>query len=452
MALTRKLSRVSLVAMLAGMVSAEVIAADGDLDPTFGIGGRVTTSLGFPAQAGTGIALYPDGRIVVGGFTFDNTANIDFAVVRYTANGLLDSTFGAGGTTVTDFFGQYDLPNAIAIQADGKIVLAGSTDAFPNNGYALARYDANGSLDPTFDGDGRVFGPLGGIAYAVAIQPDGKIVAAGTALVRYNPDGSLDSTFGAGGKVVFGPGMGVFAVAVQPDGKIIVAGSISQDNRPTGDDWLLLRYFPDGTPDPSFGASGVVTTDFFQSGDRASALALQPDGKIVAAGYAAEPGGDEGPSFAVARYEIDGRLDNSFDGDGRRARNLAGFSEDVFDVAIQRDGKIVVGGIAANPDFSYDFALLRLNPDGSDDPTFGALGLVRTDFFGGSDGLRGLAIQPNGRIVAAGSASQGALFALAGYLGAPGEAPPAVPTLSFPMLALLGVALAGIGFLASRRL
>ena len=194
-----------------------------------------------------------------------------------------------------------------------------------------------------------------------------------------------------------------------------------------------------------------MTTDFFQSGDRASALALQPDGRIVAAGYAAQAG-NEGPSFGVARYEIDGRLDNSFDGDGRRVRDLLGFSEDVFDVVIQRDDKVLVGGVAANPDFSYDFALVRFNADGTDDPTFGSLGVVRTDFFGEGDGLRGLAIQPNGRIVAAGSASQGALFALAGYVGAPGEPAPDVPTLSVPMIALLGVALAGIGFLVSRRI
>ena len=416
---TPGLSRSVLLAL--SLLPGPALAADGDLDPTFGKGGKVFTSFGYPAQGGTAMALDSDERIVVAGFTFDNTANIDFAVARYLPGGLLDPTFGSGGFVATDFFGGGDLARGVAIQSDGRIVVGGAT----SQGSALVRYNVDGTLDESFDGDGKVT-TSAGIIHAVAIQPDGRIVAAGTTLTRYNSDGSLDQGFGVGGVVpmsVFSEGTGALAVALQPDGKVVVAGAISQTGRPTADDWLLARFEPDGDPDSTFGSKGVLTTDFFGRGDAARTLLIRPDGRIVAAGTAGHPSAP-GAVFAVARYLENGTLDPTFDGDGRQTSDLDGFDEVAFSVAAQSDGKIVLGGYAANPDFTLDFALVRYNANGSEDPTFGNLGRVRTDFFGGGDGASAIAVQADDKIVAAGSASGGHFFALVRYLGSRGVAVP----------------------------
>lgn len=427
--------RVVAALSIAGILATPAFAADGDLDPTFGKGGKVVTNLGYPAQAGTAMALYPDGRIVVAGFTFDNTANIDFAVARYLPDGSLDPTFGSGGFVATDFFGGEDLPRGVAIQPDLRIVVAGSATQGFNRDFALARYNVDGTLDSSFDGDGKLttdfFGPSGNgdIASAVAIQPDEKIVIAGSALVRYSASGALDTTFGAGGFVgttVFGEGFGALALALQPDRKIVVAGAFAQTGSPTSDDWLLARYDSEGKPDATFGSAGSVKTDFFGKGDSARALLLRPDGRIVAAGTAGHPSAP-GAVFAVARYLEDGTLDPTFDGDGRQTSDLDGFDEVAFSVAAQSDGKIVLGGYSANPDFTLDFALVRYNANGSEDTSFGSLGRVRTDFFGGSDGASSIAVQPDDKIVAAGSADFGGFFALARYLGVPAVAEKSCP-------------------------
>jgi uncharacterized delta-60 repeat protein len=417
------------------LFTSPAFAADGDLDPNFGKGGKVFTSFGYPAQAGTAMALDPDGRIVVAGFTFDNTANVDFGVARYLPDGSIDTTFGSGGFVATDFFGGEDLPRGVAIQPDGRIVVAGSATQGSNLDFALARYNADGTLDSSFDGDGRLttdfFGPSGSgdIASAVSIQPDGNIVIAGSALVRYTPSGALDTTFGAGGFVsttVFGEGFGAFALALQSDRKIVVVGAFAQTGSPTSDDWLLARFDSDGKPDVTFGSAGSVKTDFFGRGDAARALLLRPDGKIVVAGTAGHPSAP-GAVFAVARYLENGLLDLTFDGDGRQTSDFDGFDEVAFSVAAQSDGKLVLGGYAANPDFTLDFALVRYNANGSEDTSFGNLGRVRTDFFGGSDGASAIAVQADDKIVAAGSASFGGFFALARYLGGPAPVAPSCP-------------------------
>jgi uncharacterized delta-60 repeat protein len=427
--------------ILAGCVLSQTLrAADGDLDPSFGVGGKVVTSLGYPAQSGTAMALDPNGRIVVTGWTFDNSANLDFGTVRYDPDGSLDPSFGTAGAVVTEFFGFTDIANAVAIQGDGKIVVGGSaaTNSFfgQNIDFAIARYNTDGSLDTSFGGDGKVttdiFGPTGNgdIIYAIAVQPDGKIVAAGTSVVRYNADGTLDQTFGAGGIVetsVFGEGTGAVTLALQPNGKILIAGAFAQTGSPTYDDWLLARFDPDGVPDASFGSKGFVKTDFFGRGDVARRLAVLPDGRIVAGGSAGDPAGPGG-IFAVARYLADGTLDVTFGGDGRSTTDFPGFDEVAFGLAVQPDGKVLLAGTAANPDFTLDFALARYDANGVEDSTFGDMGIVRTDFFGGSDGARAVAVQSDGKILAAGGASFGGFFAVARYSSTSGPpAPPACP-------------------------
>ncbi len=412
------------LALLIALVSVPARAADGDLDPAFGVGGKVVTSFDVPAASATSVALQPDGKIVAAGFLFDETANLDFAVARYEADGSLDATFDLDGKARTDFFGLDDIANAVALQPDGKIVLAGTARVGFDLSIALARYNASGSLDTGFGVGGKaIVAGFTGIAYGVAIQPDGKILVAGShfAAVRFNPDGSLDAGFGKGGKVVV-EGFGANALTLQPDGKIVVVGVINTASG-TGDDFAVLRFDSDGSPDKSFGSGGVVATDFFGHGDLARAVALQPDGRIVVGGGAADSAGSH---FAVARYNTDGSLDTSFGGDGRQTTDLSGFDELVFGVAVQSDGRIVAAGFAFGASL-YDFALVRYTAEGAEDTTFGTSGRITTDFFGRSDGVRGVVLQPDGRIVAAGSAQDATTgyFALAGYQVAP--PPPTCP-------------------------
>jgi len=330
--------------------------------------------------------------------------------------GDLDQSFGTGGKVTTDF-DSFEQANALAIQADGKLVAAGNAQdpvTFRSVFFALARYNPNGTLDSSFGKSGKILADFGvpgdARAWALAIQADGKLVVAGGAggdfaLARYNPDGSPDSSFGTSGKVTtdFGVQDTARALTIQADGKLIVFGSTNTAGRV---DFALARYNPDGSPDSSFGVEGKVTTDFIGGRDEASALAIQIDGKLVAAGSATDPLTGI-PKFALARYNADGSLDSSFGVGGKVTTDFGGISV-ASSLAIQGDGKLVVAGQA----FFLSFALARYNADGSLDSSFGVGGKVTTDF-GGSGQALALAIQADGKLVVAGGA--GGDFALARY-------------------------------------
>src|SRR5581483_7806589 len=290
--------------------------------------------------------------------------------------------------------GSDDGARAVAIQSDGKIVVIGFSDANRDFDFALARYNPDGSLDTSFGGDGKVLTDFGGSddeAFGVAIQADGKIVVAGFsdvngdfdfAIVRYNPDGSLDNTFGSGGKITtdFGGGSddGAFALSIQTDGRIVASGFSIPGVGKTAD-FAIARYNPDGSLDTTFGNGGGVLTDFNNHSDDVSfAIAIQTDGKIVAAGFS-DTGSGSATDFAIARYNTDGSPDTTFDNDGKVITDFGGDDDEANGVAIQSDGKIVAAGFSdANGDF--DFALARYNPDGSLDTSFGGDGEVLTDF------------------------------------------------------------------------
>src|SRR5437867_3072786 len=314
-------------------------AAGGDLDPTFGTGGQVTTDFSRSTDIANAVALQPDGKLVVVGQTYKHNdyTGEDFAVARYNTDGTLDSTVGTRGKVRTDFPGLAAVPSSVVIQSDGKIVVAGG--AFPLftflGDFKVVRYNPNGSLDTSF-GDGGIVTttfPEGSYAFALALQSDGKIIAAGTvfvdfnpgdmsdtdfALARYNPDGSLDTTFGNGGTVTtdfFGTEDDVFSVLIQLDGKIVAVGSANDPAKFY--DFAPVRYLTNGTIDTTFGVGGKVSTDFGDRGfDRAHSAALQADGKIVAAGFATSVDGIR-ENFAVARYTSSGVLDTTFSSDGR---------------------------------------------------------------------------------------------------------------------------------------
>jgi uncharacterized delta-60 repeat protein len=419
-------------------------AVDGDLDPTFGTGGMVTTDLGRSTDIANAVAVQADGKLVVVGQTYKNNdyTGEDFVVTRYNTDGTLDNTFGSRGKVRTDFPGLAAVPSSVVIQPDGKIVVAGG--AFPLftflGNFEVVRYNPNGSLDTSFGSGGIVTTtfPEGSYAFAVALQPDGKIIAGGTvfvdfnpgdmsdtdfALARYNADGSLDTTFGTGGTVstdFFGNEDDAFSVLIQPDGKIVAVGSA---NDPASFyDFAAVRYLANGAVDSTFGTGGKVSTDFGdQNFDQARSAALQTDGKIVAAGFAISQNGLT-QNFAVARYTSNGVLDTTFSRDGKTQIDFGDCCQSANRVLLQSDGKIITVGYANTEDSDSDFLLARLSPRGSLDTTFGIGGKVRTSFGDLNGGANGAALQSDGKIVAVGFqatfSNQWTNFALARYLNA----------------------------------
>jgi uncharacterized delta-60 repeat protein len=384
----------------AAVLAGALPAARGDLDPTFGSGGKVTTDFG-GSESAEAVAVQRDKRVVVAGGRLDRGPS-DFVLARYTASGKLDSSFDGDGKVETDFAGRHDWASDVEVQVDGKIVAAGSSSQGGGRDIALARYNRNGSLDPTFSEGGKVlttFQPsnIAG-ASAVLLQPDGKIVAGGHAggrfasafaLARYLPDGVLDPSFGSGGRVSTAiPGRDndrVFALAAQADRKVVAAGGSFEGPS----DVVLARYNEDGSLDPSFGGDGIVVASFRPVDMVPLDVFVRRDGRLLAGGY----GG-------VTRFATDGSLDRSF-GDGGRADSgdVSGSS-----VTIQPDGKILVTGTVLTGGVPPgDFGVARLTADGRLDTTYGRGGSVVTGFSRGSDdqALDGV-LQPNGRLVVSG--------------------------------------------------
>jgi uncharacterized delta-60 repeat protein len=311
---------------LAERFAAARLLPDGHLDPNFGSGGATRTNFGSSDNSlVSDLAIQKDGKIIVAG----NLGNSDFALARYNSDGSLDATFGSAGKVTTDF-GASDTVSAIALQSDGKIVVAGSIQySGSDTDFALARYNADGSLDPTFGSGGKVitsFSNTHDAAFGVALQNDGKIVVAGYAgdatsfaLARYGSDGSLDPTFGSGGRAVIHVGdflAAANAVALQADNKIVIAGTAVNVN--TSYDFMLVRCNTDGSLDTSFGSGGKVATDFFNSEDLATDLVVQSDGAIIVSGNTKTgPSFDATYDFALARYRSDGSLDTNFGSGGK---------------------------------------------------------------------------------------------------------------------------------------
>lgn len=397
-------------------------AAPGDLDPSFDADGRVLTDLdGF--DRAFAVIAEPDGKLVAAGAAFVN-GDDDFSLARYNPDGRLDASFNGDGRVRTSF-GSSSSDNIFALerQPDGMLVAAGFSTLTGNGDFALARYTPDGELDTSFDIDGRLLTDFGGAdaASAVVVQPnDGKIVAAGSSvfgnrsvfsLARYNPDGGLDAGFDIDGLRFFGftdANTQSFALAVQPDGRLVAAGAVFNPIA----DFLLVRFNSDGTPDPSFGGGGFRVEDFGGS-DGANALVVQADGKIVAAGTSNDLGNGD---FALARFASDGSLDTSFGVNGHVLVDFGG-SDVVSALVMQPDGRILAAGFSIIGT-DIDLAVARFENDGSLDTSFGSGGLLRTSFGAPSlDGAFALALQPDGKVVAAGTSNAGGDldFALARY-------------------------------------
>jgi uncharacterized delta-60 repeat protein len=369
-----------------------------------------------------------------------DVTTLDFALSRYNPDGTLDSAFGTGGLITNDFAGSTDYGHAVAVQTDGKIVVAGEATVGTQKGFALIRYDNDGSIDTSFGNDGKVvstFSDRDSRGYEIVVQPDGKIVVAGDsfhspvppltdsdfALARYNGDGSLDPGFGSGGLVItdfFGGSDGARSLVRQRDGKLIAAGYAHTDFDEAGD-FALARYNLDGTLDTTFGPNGdgKVATDFSSDTEAVQSITVQPDGSIVVAGYVfLETGEENNHGFALARYGADGRLDASFGTDGKAITDLSSNGDLAASVVVQANGKILAGGYAnfELADDNLDFALVRYNADGSLDSAFGSDGKVIIDVSPGFDTIAAMTLQADGKLLAAGSTGSTSDFFLARYL------------------------------------
>ncbi len=411
-------------------------AAPGDLDTTFGSGGKVITAITSLNDRPTRARIQPDGKIVPVGVVTDNDFGslINSFLVRHNADGTVDNSFGTNGSVVLGSLSEAIEFQDFVILQDGKLLVTANksinggtpTDLF------IYRYTANGTLDATFGTNGVITTPLGSgtLEQRIVLQPDGKFVVASqtynsqtseVAVVRYNSNGTLDTTFGTGGitKTSVGIGNGFLRVSeilVQTDGKLLVAGRAlfgSDGNI------FVLRYNPNGTLDTSFGANGIVQTDVDNLYNRVGGMALQPDGKIIVNGSNFTSYDPVSPlSSSIVRYNANGTLDNTFGTNGivritePPSQNYpAGIA---FALAVQQNGKILTAG-----ERNRTFAISRYNSNGTIDTSFGTNGVVITPIGDIPGGIFSIALQTDGKIVAVGFTHRAGLLdvGLVRYLG-----------------------------------
>lgn len=402
--------------------AATPLAADGALDLTFSGNGKAAVDFGGNEDRANDMMIQPDGKIVLAGYATmtAGTAN-PIELARYLPNGNLDTTFDTDGrVTLTTIYNDVIIYTVIYYFGD---ILVGGTGLNPGTGnrvMLIARFNSNGSVDTTFGTNGVAgiafgSGPTatyGGTVYALALVSS-QIYAVGQtvndvggfradwAIVRLSSSGTLDGTFGTGGRVStdFGGNQSedAQAIAVLPSGKIIVAGNGNPANR----DFALALYTSNGSLDTNFGGGdGKVTTDFGNATDELNDMKVQTDGKIVAAGSATI---GQVNGFALARYNSDGTLDSSFDGDGKVLTDVrVNNGDEINEIVIQTNGKIV----AAGSNSQLDFSLARYNLNGSLDPNFGTAGILFTDILSSStDIANAIAIQADRKLVVAGTAN-----------------------------------------------
>lgn len=286
---------------------------DGSFDDSFGNGGKIIAQIGNSHDRAFDVKVLSDGKILVCGTT-NNTGTLPkIAVLRLLSTGVLDNAFGIGGVTTIAVTASFNIAQEMAVQSDGKIVVAGYNTSPDPSDFLIVRFTAAGQIDTDFGTNGAVLTDMGGVdtLRSVAIQPDGKIVVAGEtnqspflnlAIARYLPNGLLDNTFNGNGKIITRVNSNSFnlayAIAIQPNGKILVAGGTVLGNF----DFAVLRFTPDGSPDVTFNQDGQVTTDLGSREDIAFSIAIQPNGKFLVAGssYIDSP---MNRCFGIARYK-----------------------------------------------------------------------------------------------------------------------------------------------------
>lgn len=348
-------------------------------------------------------------------FFFNATLILNFLLPTFllAQPGTLDVTFGSGGIVTTSIGSNYDIGNSVAIQMDGKIIVAGQTYNGAYNDLALVRYNSNGSLDNTFGFGGKVTADIGDVDdyfKSVVIQNNGKIVVAGQSsnginatftLVRYNTNGILDNTFGSNGivktPVGFEDASGQSA-CIQTNGKMLVAGYSCYGSNCN---FALVRYNDNGSLDNFFGSGGIVITSIGTANSYGSSAKIQTDGKIIVAGYTTLNYFSGPADFALVRYDSSGILDNSFGVGGIVTTDIGSLNDYAFSAAIQTDGKILVAGYSKGGLYE-NFTLVRYNSNGNMDTTFGIGGIVTTAIGSGHGNAWSVVIQTDGKILIAG--------------------------------------------------
>lgn len=403
-----------------------LLGQSGQLDPAFNLTGKVTTHIENYNVNTSALLIQDDGKILVCGNATSLTNAKDFVIARYSPDGSPDSTFNTTGKLILDFFGKIDYCYAMALQADGKILLTGIiTNAASERKTGIVRLLENGSLDSLFGINGVYVNIADHNAenpQSVHYMDDGKIIVTGIinagsgspmcAVFKYNEDGSPDESFGDNGLATaevpdsYNPSFG----AIQEDGKIITGGFVLGNKT----EIYLLRFLPDATIDSSFGSNGIVWTKYANEDHFGYSIYLQDDHKILMADGITHGGKRD---FGILRYTADGLLDSTFGTNGKVVTAMSAGSNTAHAVSVQEDQKILLAGFLGTTP-QHDFAIARYHSNGTLDTEFGIGGKVITDF--GNDDLGfTMVIQPDDKIVVAGHTINNAGdndFAIARYL------------------------------------
>lgn len=397
--------------------------APGSFDPTFGTDGISITPIGTANAFGRAVVIQPDGKAVIA-CVANNGTDTDFVIARFTTDGNPDASLDDDGIVLTDFGGRTDIAEAIALDNLDRIIVAGSVDSGDGFGFGVARYLSDGTLDQSFGDQGLVTRKTGttGFCKAVAIQQDNKIVLGGYvfnpvsltneyALMRFSTDGTRDSTFHHDGIVMTNMGIGAGiadAMLIQPDGKIVLAGQALNENTFR---WeiAIARYNTDGSPDQTWDDDGIVFSGSLNADFTIKTIALQEDRKVIVGGYFGTAQSNN--LFAIARYHPDGRLDETFGTEGIVLDSYGDQNNQINTIIIQPDGQILIAGSSLQGSKDM-FAIARLDPDGSFDDTFGEGGVVRP-VIDRNDGINSMALQQDGKLIVAGESFNGQRFSIA---------------------------------------
>ena len=408
-----------------------VVGQPGSLDTTWSGTGKVITAIGSGPDAANSITLQPDGKVLLAGFCY-NGATYDFCAARYLANGSLDTTWNGTGKVTTAIGSGDDYATSMTLQPDGRVLLAGYCTNGTNNDFCAARYLANGTLDTSWNSTGtspgKVITPIGtGSAYANAmtLQPDGKVLLAGYCLgstnndfcaARYLANGTLDSTWNGTGTVITAIGSGgdyARAMTLQPDGKVLLAGNCSGA---TTYDFCAARYLANGTLDITWSGTGTVVTPIVTGDNSARSITLQPDGKVLLAGRCYN---GTNIDFCAARYLANGTLDSTWNGTGKVITAIGSGDDAATSMTLQPDGKVLLAGVCRNGTYD-DFCAARYLANGTLDTAWNGTGKVTTPIGNSYDTATAMTLQPDGKVLLAGYCSNGAInFCAARYDGGP---------------------------------
>ena len=402
--------------------NAVLAQSPGDPDNSFGTNGKLILPAGTANAFSRSITIQNDRKLILAAI-LNNGQDTDFGVVRITQDGAPDSSWNEDGIAQLNFNAKSDIPEAVAVDQQDRIIVAGYTDNGNDFDFAVARFTSAGNPDSTFHGDGKANYPLGFTSFckSALIQPDNKIVIAGYGidpasafnvfvLMRINENGTLDQTFDGDGIVKTDMLIGsavANAITLQPDGKIIAAGQVFNEATFF---WEIgvARYNSDGSLDETWDEDGVAFTPEPNVNFTINAVAIQPDKKVVVGGYSGTAPSNN--LYSLARYDSKGLLDDDF-GVGGVVRNSYGAEDNqITSLAIQPDGKILIAGssLSGNAD---RFVLSRLDEAGNPDSAFGNNGVV-IEPIGQNSGIKTIALQDDGKLVAAGESFDGSRFNL----------------------------------------